>query len=80
MIFFPGSAPNLVLDFLVSFSSILYWVLREVVCADMLMTICETAPFSFMSASYLAIMAVLPIPEEPVKNSAFSIAVRWSSE
>ena len=47
-IFLPGGAPNNVLFFFSSFSSILYWVLAEVVWADILMLIGYNVPFSFI--------------------------------
>ena len=79
-IFLPGGAPYRVLFFFSSFSSILYWVLKDVVWADMLILIGTIAPDSFYSASILAIMAVLPIPELPVKKIGFSIAIKWFRE
>jgi hypothetical protein len=71
-IFLPGGAPNRVLFFFSSFSSILYWVLAEVVWADMLMKIGCIVPLSFYYCNILAMIADLPTPELPVKKMGFS--------
>jgi hypothetical protein len=77
-IVFPAGGPNEVLDFFSSLSWIVYWVLIDVVYADMLILIGASVPASFIFWRYVAITAVLPTPDPPVKNRGLWIVRRAS--
>lgn len=72
-IFLPGYAPNNVLFFFSSLSSIDCWVLIDDVCAEKLIKIGTMSFSSWNLAKLFEITTDLPTPVKPVKNDGFSL-------